>query len=150
MQSMLASKLVLCLLTELQLCPMQVCSLLSVCMSLLQCAVSYMYSVQASMYLFYAGKCQEYVMSGAWRHHPRAAEHKCASGAYQCDECHNKFHCKLLTRVCVGYLSGIKAHSKLVAGSAAWLLLQHSEKRDDLSSTGRGYNVRCSVKAQAQ
>ena len=29
-----------------------------------------------------------------------------------------------------------------VAGSAAWLLLQHSEKHEDLSSTGRRYDVR--------
>ena len=39
------------LVTELQLCPMQVRSFLSVCMSLLQCAVLYMYIIQSTVCL---------------------------------------------------------------------------------------------------
>ncbi len=42
------------LVTELQLCPMQVCSVLCACMSLLQRAVLYMYTVQSTTYLLYA------------------------------------------------------------------------------------------------
>ena len=42
------------LVTELQLCSMQVCSLLCVCRSLLQCALFYMYTVHSAAYLLHA------------------------------------------------------------------------------------------------
>ncbi len=105
MQSTLASKLVMCLWQSYSYAQCRSAAFFFVCMSLLQGAVSYIYT--STVYHVSVQCWHIYISAKAiWRAvlapiirvlSSTTVQVRRASGSCQCDECHDGFHCTLLT-----------------------------------------------------